>query len=467
MLTNEKKIIMRTILILVSAGFLSGRGLALSVFAGAVPQSSRQAPPAIFEEKDLPIEWSDNDNVAWKVRIPGRGRSAPVVWNNYVFVTAVISEKPTPHERSPAGGADTEQFPGNRRWVVVCLDRPSGRILWQSVAAERTAAHGARQTNSCAAEAPVVDGERVYACFGRVGLFCFDLSGELVWSSNVGSDGALRDWEVASSPAFDGDRLFVVCDHEEKTILVAIDKATGKEVWRANRKERSAWSSPYVWRNRVRTEVVVCGGQRIRSYDPASGKLLWQLGVRGASVHDQIGHCNATPVGNSELLFVGMGSRDSDQQFGPLWAVKPAAQGDISLRKSESSSVNIAWYRPDAGPVMGSPVYSRGFLYVLPRIGDTLTCLEATTGDEVYRKQLPGATGFFLSPWAHDGCIGCLDVDGQTFVVRGGAKFKVLGINRLGEKCWSVPAASQGALFVRGVEHLYCLRRTKFHEGSE
>jgi outer membrane protein assembly factor BamB len=458
---------MRTFLILLWAGFLCGMGLAPSAFAGDGPQSPGQNGSAISDEKNLPLEWAENKNVAWKVKIPGRGRSAPVIWSRYVFVTAVISEKSTGPDRSPGDGVDAEPIEGIRRWVVLCLDRTNGQILWQSVAAERTTARGARPTNSCAAEAPLTDGERVYAYFGRVGLFCFDLSGELIWSSNVGSDGMPRDWEVASSPAFDGDRLFVVCDHEEKTFLVAIDKATGKEVWRANRKEKSAWSSPYVWRNRVRTEVVACGGQRIRSYDPASGKLLWQLGVRGGSVHDGIGTCNATPVGNSELLFVGMGSREPNQQFGPLWAVKPAAQGDISLRKSESSSVNIAWYRPDAGPAMGSPIVSKGFLYVLPRIGDTLTCLEATTGDEIYKKQLPGSTGFFSSPWAHDGNLGCLDVDGQTFVVQGGTKFKILGINCLGEKCWSAPAASHGALFVRGVEHLYCLRRTATAGGSE
>jgi outer membrane protein assembly factor BamB len=313
----------------------------------------------------------------------------------------------------------------------------------------------------------VIDGQRVYAYFGRVGLFCFDIAGELLWSSNIGADGASRDFEVASSPAFDGDRLFVVCDHEEKTFLVAIDKATGKEVWRANRKEISAWSSPYVWRNRVRTEVVACGGQRIRSYDAATGKMLWQLGVRPGGGHDRIGLCNATPVGNDELLFVGMGSREPNQQFGPLWAVKPAAQGDISLRKSESASLNIAWYRPDAGPVMGAPLFSKGFLYVLPRTGDTLTCLEASTGDEIYQRQLPGATGFFLSPWAHDGNIGCLDVDGQTFVVRGGTKFKILGTNRLGEKCWSPPAAVPGALYVRGVEHMYCLRQATSDGSAE
>jgi outer membrane protein assembly factor BamB len=459
---------MRTsLIVLLFAGILGEIRLATSAIAGDGPQFSGQDSPAISGDKDLPIEWAENSNIAWKVRIPGRGRSAPVVWNNYVLITAVVSEKPTAHERRSGAGTEVEPIDGSRRWVVLCLDRTSGRILWQSVAAERTTAHGARPTNSCASEAPVADGERVYVYFGRVGLFCFDLSGELIWSSTVGSDGAPRDWEVASSPAFDGDRLFVVCDHEEKTFLVAIDKATGNEVWRASRKEKSAWSSPYVWRNRVRTEVVACGGQRIRSYDPASGKLLWQLGVRGGSVHDNIGTCNATPVGNAELLFVGMGSREANQQFGPLWAVKPAAQGDISLRKSESSSVNIAWYRPDAGPAMGSPVFSKGFLYVLPRIGDTLTCLEATTGDEVYKKQLPGATGFFSSPWAHDGNIGCLDVDGQAFIVRGGTKFKILGVNGLGEKCWSAPAASRGALFVRGVEHLYCLRRSAALQSAE
>jgi outer membrane protein assembly factor BamB len=457
---------MRISLILLLASFPDGSRLATAAFAAAVPQIDRQSPLAGSHKQELPTEWSENSNVAWKVKIPGRGRSAPVVWGNFVFVTTVVSERSTPTERN-VDGATLETFDEIRRWLVLCLDRTTGQTVWQRVAAESATALGERGVNSGASESPVTDGRRVYAHFARVGLFCFDVSGEFLWNSHVGADGIPRDWEVASSPAFDGDRLFVVCDQDDKTILVAIDKATGREIWRAHRKEKSAWSSPYVWRNRVRTEVVACGGQRIRSYDPVNGKLLWQLGLRAGSGHDSIGHCNATPVGSEELLFVGMGSRDSNQQSGPLWAVKPAAQGDISLRKSERSSLNIAWYRPDAGPAMGSPVFSKGFLYILPRSGDTLSCLEAATGDEVYKKQLPGATGFFTAPWVHDGQIGCLDVDGQVFVIQSGTKFKILGINRLDEKCWSSPVAAHGALYVRGVEHLYCLRRANSRENSE
>lgn len=451
---------MRTLLVLSLAGILGGTGLTTFASAADISRQSTQIGSARNDEQGVPLEWAENSNIAWKVKIPGRGRSAPVVWGNSVFITAIISEKPQAPEFNPRESVPAESIDEIRRWVVLCIDRLSGEMVWQRVAAEKATGHGNRPANSCASEAPVTDGERIYVHFSRVGLFCFDFSGELIWNSTIGAGGGGRDWEATGSPAFDGDRLYVICEHEGKTFLVAIDKFTGQEVWRASRKEKSTWSSPYVWRNRVRTEVVACGGQRIRSYDPATGKLLWQLGIRGGSSHDLIGLCNATPVGNSELLYVGMGSREPNQQFGPLWAVKPAAQGDISLRKSETSSINIAWYRPDAGPAMGSPLISKGFLYILPRVGDTLTCLEATTGDEIYKKQLPGATGFFVSPWAHDGNIGCLDVNGQTFVVRGGAKFKVLETNRLGEKCWTAPVASQGDLFVRGVEHVYCLRRS-------
>jgi len=451
---------------MILTGFLGGIALETSSSAADIPQPNAQIGSAKRDEKGLPLEWAEKNNVAWKVRILGRGRSAPVVWGNSVFITAVVSVKPPAATRSPRESVAIESIDEIRRCVVLCLDRNSGEIVWQRIAAEQATAHGARPANSCASAPPVVDGERVYVHFGRAGLFCFDLSGELVWSSSIGADGSPRDSETAGSLAFDGDRLFVICDQDDKAFLVAIDKSNGQEVWRASRKEKSAWSSPYVWRNRVRTEVVACGAQRIRSYDPASGKLLWQLGIRGGTGHDLVGSCNATPVGTSELLYVGMGSRDPNQPFGPMWAVKPAAQGDISLRRSGASSINIAWYRPDAGPAMGSPVISKGFLYILPRIGDTLTCLEATTGDEIYKKQLPGATGFFLSPWTQDGNIGCLDVDGQTFMVRGGANFKILATNRLAEKCWSVPVAAHGDLFVRGVEHLYCLRRSVSAERS-
>ena len=181
---------MRTSLIVLWAGILGSINLATIGFSAETGRSDRHDLSAASGKADLPIEWAENNNVAWKIKIPGRGRSAPVVAGNRLFLTTVVTEKAA------------RPFDEVRRWLVLCLDGGSGQILWQKVAAERTTSQGARPANSCAAETPVVDGERVYAYFGRVGLFSFDFSGEPVWSSNVGADGIPREWEAASSPAF-------------------------------------------------------------------------------------------------------------------------------------------------------------------------------------------------------------------------------------------------------------------------
>jgi outer membrane protein assembly factor BamB len=334
------------------------------------------------------------------------------------------------------------------RWEVYCLDAATGKILWKRVAAEKKPTIPKQPTNSYASETPVTDGEHVYAYFAMTGLYCYDLSGKLVWHKDLGSYPMALGFGTGGSPALDGDRLFVQCDNEQHSFLVALDKKTGDQLWRLDRAEKSAWSTPFVWHNKKRTELVVCGTSGVRAYDPADGKELWRLGGMN-------GQPQASPVADEERLYVGRGG-----PFGgrPLYAVRAGAKGDVTLKPGEKANAGVVWYLAQAGPAIASPLLCDGHLYILEQMGGLLSCYDAATGKQVYRERLRGARGFMASPWAAGGKVYCLDEEGQTFVLRAGPQFKLLGTEKIGEMCRASPAVADGALIVRGIDHVFCIR---------
>lgn len=335
------------------------------------------------------------------------------------------------------------------QWEVLCLDRLTGKTLWKQVATERKPTISTHRSNTYASETPVTDGERLYAYFGMHGIYCFDLEGKPLWNKDLGAFPMAMGWGTGSSPALDGDRLFVQCDNEKESFLVALDKKTGDELWRVKRDERSTWSTPFIWRVGGKSQVVACGGNRVRAYDPVDGKVLWELG--GMS-----GQCSATPVAGEDLLFVGSGG---PMGASPLYAVRAGASGDITLKEKETSNAGVAWSRTKSGPSMSSPLYHQGCLYVLEQRGGMLSCYDAKTGEaHYYRKRIPDATGFTSSPWAAGDKIYCLDDSGQTTVVKAGAEFEVLAQNKVNEMCWSSPAVADGVLYLRGVDHLFSIK---------
>jgi outer membrane protein assembly factor BamB len=365
------------------------------------------------------------------------------------------------------------------QFEVLCLDSATGKVLWKQVALEGKPHIPTQASNTYATETPVTDGERVYAYFGMHGVFCYDMTGKLVWKVDLGSYAMAMGYGTGSSPALDDGRLFIQCDNEEKSFLVALDAKTGKQLWRTARPEKTGFSTPLIWKNKVRTEVVCLGGSRARSYDPATGKQLWELG--GMS-----GQPKASAVAAGDLLFVGTGGgpggfgmrggpgggppegqpegpREGGEGYGrggsrPLFAVKAGASGDITLKDGAKSNAGVAWQLPKAGPQTASPVLIGDYLYVLEERGGLLSCYDTQTGKQVYKERLPGAKGFTSSPLVCDGKLLCLDDAGTTFIVQAGPTFKVLGKNSVPEMCWSSPAVASGALFLRTVDHLYCIK---------
>lgn len=430
------------------------------------------------EKAGIPLKWSTTENVRWCADIPQYGWSTPIVTGNRVFVTTATSVKqPTMNtsrigDPNPNVGSGEEAPDDIYSFEVYCIDATTGATLWKRIADERKPPFGTHIQNTFATETGATDGEYVYFYFGQIGVFCYDLEGNLLWSRDVGAYKTFGNWGTSSSLALDDGRLFIQFDNEQNSFITALDTKTGEVLWRVARDERSTWSTPIIWRNKMRTEVVAMGSNYNRGYDPSTGKELWRcssensvpVGVGDGSSRRGSGGCKATPVAGKDMLYVGMSGTTPGMEQGPLWAIKPGASGDISLdfEAGETSNQWVAWFREDAGPHFTSPLFFDGKLYVFPaHERDMLTCMDAQTGEIIYREKLPGAVGFYCSPVAYDGKIICIDDDATGFVIEPGPQLKVAAQNSLDEMHWSSPAIASGALFIRTLNHLYCIAKDK------
>jgi outer membrane protein assembly factor BamB len=407
----------------------------------------------------LPTEWSADQHVLWKVRLPGVGWSQPVVWEDKIFITtaeAANQPKPNPNNSGPGvsgfamlfGGASQEPPKTTYRWKVLCLDAASGETVWEKQAREGRPTIKIHTNNTYASETPVTDGERLIAYFGMTGVYCYDLDGNLVWEKDLGAYPTQFGWGTGSSPLLHGDLVYIQCDNDKASFLVALDKKSGDEVWRAEREEKTNWSTPYLWRNKLRSELVVAGGSSIRSYDPKNGDLLWTMKGNGRTA--------TTPTGSEELLFVDSYDRLTGNN-GIFAAIRPGATGDISLKVRETTNDHVAWSVRLRGTRIASPILSEQCIYVLGQGNGIAHCFDTQTGQEHYRKRLPGASGITASPLAHDGKIYCLDQNGTTIVIEAGPELNVVATNSLGEMCWASPAVVGNRLLIRTVDHLYCI----------
>ena len=440
---------------------LAGTFLLLVVVSAIGAESSVNWPQfrgpgalGVAEHPNLPDRWSTNENIAWKVEVPGRGWSSPIVWGQRVFVTTVVSEgEVEPAKKGLYFGGERKEVPkAEHRWLVLCFDLQSGRELWRQEAHRGTPPNPLHVKNTYASATPVTDGERVYAYFGNVGLFCYNMEGRPLWSTNWPSVKTRYGWGSAASPVLHDRRIFLVNDNDEQSFAVALDAKTGRQLWRVERDEKSNWATPHLWRNDQHTELITPGTKRVRSYD-LDGKLLWELGGMSSIVIP-------TPFSKSGRLYVCSGY--VGDKVRPVFAIKPGASGDITLKPGETNNEFIAWYQPTAGPYNPSPLLYGDYFYVLFDFG-FLSCHDARTGRQVYEKQRIRAdtTSFTASPWAANGRIFALSEDGDTFVFQAGPEYKLLHTNPLDEMCMATPAMAGDRLLIRTLTKLYCLRETK------
>ena len=412
------------------------------------PQFRGPESNGVAADGNLPESWSSTQNVVWKTEIPGSGWSSPIVWGDRIFVTSVISTvAPETPKKGLYFGGNRENIPADEhRWVLYAVDFAGGKIIW-----EREVHRGSPQSshhlkNTYASETPVTDGERVYAYFGGVGLFVFDMAGKPVWSQRWEPYHTRYGWGTAASPVLYKDRIYIVDDNDDHSFLAALDKRTGKQIWRVERDEGSNWSTPYIWENERRTEIVTAGTRKVRSYD-LDGKLIWEFGGMSSIVIP-------TPFAEHGLLFVTSGYVGDAVR--PVFAIRPGARGDISLKDGETNNESIAWYQRQAGPYNPSPLVYGDYYYTLLDRG-ILMAHDARSGREIYGKQRidPEASAFTASPWAYNGKIFALSEDGDTFVVQAGPEFKVLGKNPLNEMCMATPAIARDSLIIRTASKIY------------
>jgi outer membrane protein assembly factor BamB len=398
------------------------------------------------DHPNLPEVWSATQNIVWKTEIPGLGWSSPIVWKDKVFVTSVIKEgEVEPPKKGLYLGGERPAPEDVHRWMVYCIEFGTGKVLWEKEAHQGIPEGSRHMKNSYASETPVTDGERVYAYFGNTGLFAYDMEGNLLWNKKWDPVKTNAGWGTAASPILFKDRLIVVNDNDTHSYMAALDAKTGDPIWQVDREEESNWSTPFIWENEKRTELVTAGTKKNRGYD-LEGKLLWEFSGNFSITI-------ATPFSKSGLLFLSSGFILDSKK--PIYAVRPGASGDFSLKDGETSNEWIAWKQPMAAPYNPSTLAYGDYLYVLLDRG-FLACYNLKTGDEVYEKQrLARGGAYTASPWAYNGKVFCLSEEGDTHVVQSGPEFKPVRTNSLDEMCLATPAIADGSLILRTASHLY------------
>ncbi len=394
------------------------------------------------------MTWSATENVQWKTDLPGMSWASPVVWDEKVFLSSVISEGAVETVKRGLyfGGNRPETTTDPHRWMAYGIDAGSGKIAWEKQLHRGTPETPRHLKNSYLSETPVTDGEHVFIHIGYLGTWCLDHDGNEVWKRDWNPYKTRFGWGTASSPVLHKGRLYFVNDNDERSTLVCLDKTNGKSIWEIERKEASNWATPFIWENEQRTEIITNGSKKIRSYD-LDGKVLWEIADMSSIVIP-------TPFTGHGLLYLTSGYVGDENR--PTYAVRPGATGDISLKEGETSSEFIAWYHPQAGPYNPSPLLYKDLYYTLMDRG-FLTCHDAKSGAEVYGKQRfeVGASAFTASPWAYNNRIFCLSEDGDCFVIEHGREYKMVGKNSIGELCMATPAIAQNSLFIRTDKRLY------------
>ena len=437
------------------------------------PQSNPVGTHARLAER-----WSRTENVEWSQEIPGRGWSSPIVTGGKVYVTTVTTEgksKPpqtgTEYSNEYVAELMKQKLPMEEvikrvterdielphevmlHYFLYCLDLKSGKLEWKKEFYTGHPPGGRHRKNSFVSETPVTDGKSIYLYVANLGLWAFDLKGNQTWTTPLDTNPIYLDFGTGSSPALAGNLLIVVSDNEKQQYIAGFNKQTGKQVWRTNRDlggkrqpvQRSGWSTPFVWRHALRTEIVAVGPETVISYD-LTGKELWRMSGMAATPIP-------TPFAYEGLLYINGG------RGRPLFAIRPGAAGDISLKEGQTANEYVVWSQPRGGTYLPSSVAYQGFVYTLTETG-ILNRYDAKTGKQTYKTRIdPAATAFTTSPWAYNGKLFCLSEEGQTFVVNTGEEFQLSHVNELDDMAQASPALVNDRLLIRTEHRLYSIRR--------
>ena len=433
------------------------------------------ANPSVDSGK-LPERWSSTENIEWSAPVPGLGWSSPIVTGNTVFLTSVTTEgkakqpqtgteysneyvaelmKQGLSEKEVLDRLNTRDFelPAEvtLHYFLYSIKLKSGKLNWKREFYYGHPPGGRHRKNSFCSETPVTDGKRVYVYITNLGLFAYDLKGNQIWHTALEAMPIILDFGTASSPVLAGDLLIIVNDNEKQQFIAAFDKNTGKQVWRTDRQilvpgsdRRSGWSTPYIWKNAKRTEIVTIGPGLAISYD-TDGKELWRIAGMSAMPIP-------SPSAYDGFLYLNGGKGKA------LAAIKPGASGDLTTPDGAKANEYVAWLQPKGGTYLPTQVAYNGGLYVLTETG-ILSRYDAKTGALSYRSRIGSGGDFTSSPWAYNGNIFCLSEEGKTFVVAAGEKFDLLHSNDLDEMALASPAIVGKRLLLRTETRLYSIRQ--------
>jgi outer membrane protein assembly factor BamB len=389
-----------------------------------------------------PLTWSEDEHIRWKVAVPGKGHSTPIVWKDHLFLTTAVGSSP---EKSPQDATNRRPPPieadSPQRFDVLAFDRNTGTALWRKTVREAVPPEGTHADGSWASPSPITDGRHVFAFFGSNGLYALTLDGKLVWEKDLGDMHTRNAFGEGASPALHGDTLVLLWDHEGPSFIVALDKNTGEERWRAPRDEPTSWSTPLVVEVDGRAQVITSATNHVRSYDLETGRVVWD--TSGMTLNTI-----PSPVYGDGTVFVASGFRGS-----ALLAIRTAESGG-DLDGSDA----ILWTRDQDTPYVPSLLLYERSLYFFKGNSGVLTVLDTRSGEPVYaRQRTDPVQNVYASPVAADGRIYIAGRSGDTLVLRHGKQFEVLGTNTLDDSFDASPALVDDTIYLRGARHLYAI----------
>ena len=382
-----------------------------------------------------PVEWSETKNVRWKVEIPGRGSASPIVAGDRVFILTAVAAGADP--ASSHAVARTKN-----RYVVMAIDRKTGKTAWETTAREEEPHEGTHnQFGTYASSSAVTDGDVLIASFESRGIYAYDLAGKKLWDVDLGDKRMRNEFGEGTTPALYKNHVVIVWDHQGESFIVALDKRTGKELWRTKRDEIDSWATPVVVEANGKAQVITSGMRRVRSYDLETGSVVWE--TAGLTMNPI-----PSPVYADGIVYLMSGFRGNS-----LKAVRVAdAKGDIT------GTPAIIWSFDRDTPYVPSPLLYDNVLYFLKGNTGVLSAFEAKSGKPLYQVQrLEGAPNVFASPVGADGRVYVVGQDGGTVVLKHGPTFEVLATNKLDDKFDASPALVGNELYLRGYRYLYCI----------
>ena len=389
---------------------------------------------------DPPLEWSETKNVRWKLEIPGRGSGTPIVWGDKVFVLTAVPAGVDPASSHQARGGTRPAVP--HKFVVMAIDRKSGKVAWERTAREVTPHEGSHQQfGTYASSSAFTDGERVYAFFDSFGLYAYDMNGKLLWEKDLGDKKMRNEFGEGQTPVLHGNTIVVQWDHQGPSFITALDKMTGKELWRTERQEIDSWGTPLVVEHGGKTQVVASAMNKVTSYDLATGQVVWQgpgltMNPIPSAVHD------------NGMVFAVSGFRGNK-----LLAIQlDEAKGDLAATKA------VKWELNADTPYVPSPLIYGGIIYLLKTNSGILSAFDAKTGAPHYRLQrLDNVPNVFASPVGAKGRIYIPGQEGATIVLKAGSSYEVLATNTLDDGFNASPALVDNELYLRGAKFLYSI----------